>query len=250
MITRKQFDAYARRNMTIDANVKKAIDHIWSQLDTSDMESLLLDLSLYLPLVAEKFGAVAAVAAAEFYDESRAASKAKGRYRATTAKGALWKVDRDVKYAASGSFAYADVKAFLTETVQGVVRDYGRQTIAENSRMDAWSDGYCSVPTSDNPCAFCIIKALGSPGGMRKYHDEVLRDEVFEDAWHDNCSCILQPTWEESPYWLDGQYDDYWDMYMAGRAQAHEDAGTTPMTSGLTARQVMAGMRKANGIGH
>lgn len=247
-VTRRQFDAYARRNATLDAGVKRAVDKLWDQLDKSSMESLLLGLSIYLPLVAEKFGAVASTAAAEFYDMSRRAAKAKGRYTATTAKGALWKVDRDIKYAASDDFAYGDVKEFLTSTVQGVVRDYGRQTILENTKADKWSDGYCSVPTSENPCAFCIIKALGSPGGMRKYGGELLEDEVYEDAWHDNCSCILEPIWGESPNWVDGQYDEYWDMYQAGRAQAHADAGTMPSNSGLTAEQVLAGMRKANGV--
>lgn len=248
-VTRKQFDAYAKRNATIDAAVGRAIDSIWEQLDKSSLESLMLDLSIYLPLVAEKFGKVAAVAAAEFYDMSRSSAKAKGRYTATTASGALWKVERDIKYATGENFAYNDVKAFLTSSVQGVVRDYGRQTIIDNTKADRWCEGYCSIPTSDDPCVFCIIKALGSPGGNYRYRGEVLRDEVYEDAWHDNCTCILEPMWGDSPNWVEGKYDEYWDMYQAGRAQAYNDTGKM-FTEGLTAKEVFAGMRKANGISH
>ena len=208
-VTRRQFDAYARRNATIGANVKKAIDRIWDQLDKSSMEALVNDLAIYLPLVADKFGKVAAVAAAEFYDASRKASKARGSYTATTATGALWKVNRDVTYAVGEDFA-GDVKAFLTQSVQGVVRDYGRETIRENSRQDRWASGYNSVPTSGNPCAMCVIKALGS---YRKYDGEFLHEEITQDAWHLNCSCELIPVFEDSPHWVEGQYDEYYGQY-------------------------------------
>ena len=220
-VTRRQFDAYARRNATIAANVKKAIDRIWDQLDTSSMDALLNDLAIYLPLVAEKFGKVASVAAAEFYDMSRKASKAKGSYTATTAAGALWKIDRDVKYAAGGEFA-GDVKAFLTQSVQGVVRDYARQTIAENSAADDWSDGYTSMPTSGNPCAFCQIKSMES---YWNYHGRKLEEEVTDDAWHLNCSCELVPTFREYPQWMiddckgyESNYYDAADLLRSGDA--------------------------------
>ena len=245
-VNRKQFDAFARRNLVIDDAVARAIDMLWDTLDTTSMESLLNDLAIYLPLLAEKFGMLASEVSAEFYDASRVAARAKGRFTATTARGALWKVDRDVKYASSDDFAYDDVKAFLTASVQGVVRDYGRETIRENCKRDRWSDGYCSVPTSDNPCSFCIIKALGSPGGNYKYHGDFLKSEVYEDAWHDDCKCILEPVWGESSAWVQGMYDEYWEMYEAGRRQAFKDTGKIP-SQGLTAKEVLAGMRKANG---
>jgi hypothetical protein len=246
-VSRKQFDAFARRNLAIDRAVKRAIDELWDMLDKDDLESLLNDLAIQLPLVADKFGKAAAMVSAEFYDASRVAAKAKGMFSATTASGALWKVDRDVAYAFSDDFAYNDVKSFLTQSVQGVVRDYGRETIRENCKQDRWSDGYCSVPTSDNPCAFCIIKALGSPGGNKRYKGELLDEEVYEDAWHADCKCILEPIWGESPNWVEGQYDEYWDMYQAGRTQAYNDTGKS-FTEGLTAKEVLSGMRKANGV--
>jgi len=210
-VTRKQFDAYARRNATIDASVKRAIDRIWDKLDKSSLESLLLDLSIYLPLIADKFGKVAAVAAAEFYDQSRAVSKVRGEYKATTATGALWKVERDLKYVSKGDFS-GDVKSFLTQSVQGAVRDYGRQTIAENSAADEWSDGYTSMPTSENPCAFCQIKSMES---YWNYGGKRLEEEVTENAWHLNCSCELVPTFKEMPAWVvdacKGFEDNYYD---------------------------------------
>lgn len=210
-VTRRQFDAYARRNARIGAGVKQAIDKLWDKLDKSSLETLALDLSLYLPLLADKFGKVAAVAAAEFYDMSRAAARVKGGYTATTATGATWKVGRDIAYATGGEFA-GDVKEFLTSTVQGVVRDYGRQTIAENSAADQWSDGYTSMPTSDNPCAFCQIKSMAS---MWNYDGRKLEEEVTVDAWHDNCSCELVPTFSEKPQWIVDACKGYEDNYDA-----------------------------------
>lgn len=208
-VTRAQFDAYARRNAAIDANVKKAVDRIWGQLDTSSMEALLGDLATYLPLVAEKFGKVSALTAAEFYDLGRNAASAGGAYEATTAAGALWMVDRDLMFVASGGFD-GDVRSFLTQSVQGVVRDYGRRTIAENSAADHWCDGYTSMPTSDNPCAFCQIKSMAS---FWNYGGRKLEEEVTEDAWHANCSCVLVPTFSDKPPWVVDACKGYEDNY-------------------------------------
>ena len=248
-VTKKAFLAYARRNKTIEKGVERAIDQIWPMLDATSMETLANDLAIYLPLLGEKFGKVAATAAAEFYDEMRAAERVKGSYKATTAKGKLWKVERDIAYATGDDFAYESVKDFLTASVQAAVKDYGRETIAHNTRSDEWADGYNSVPTSENPCVFCIMKALGS---YRKYDGEFLDVEIDQDAWHDNCSCELIPVWKETPHWVEGQYDEYWDMYQAGRTQAASDKQERgeSMAKGLSAAEVMAGMRKANGIEH
>ena len=247
-ITRAQFTAYARQKLKIDKAIEAAIDELWDILDTSDLAALETDLALYLPLIADQYGKACAVAAADFYDHARKASKVRGSYKASTEKGALWHVDRDVKYAFGDTFAYSSQKAFLTESVKQTARDYGHATIMGNSNRDPFCDGYCSVPTNDDPCVFCIMKALDT---FKNYKGEKLETEITEDAWHLNCKCELIPVWKDTPNWLEGDYERYESMYKAGREAAEAEARENGTWSGkLSAADVQRGMRMANGIEH
>ena len=248
-IEKDAFLAHVRRAKALDKGVARAVDSLWDMLDTSDMESLYGELAIYLPLVADKFGQAAAVEASEFFDECRIAAGAKGSYTATTAKGGLWRLDRDIAYSASAEFAYTDVKSFLVESAIGVVRDYGRETMRQNCRADRSCRGYNSVPTNSNPCVFCIMKALGS---YYNYQGRKLDYEVHQDAWHPGCKCELIPVWKESPHWAVGDYERYQGYYDAGREAAEkiaEERGVDT-SKGLSVELVQAGMRKANGISH
>lgn len=240
--------AYARQKLKIDRAIEAAIDELWDILDTSDFAALQTDLALYLPLIADQYGKACAVAAADFYDGARKAAKVRGTYTASTEKGALWHVDRDVKYAFGDAFAYSSQKAFLTESVKQTARDYGHATIASNSDRDPFCDGYCSVPTNDDPCVFCIMKALGT---FKNYNDEKLEVEITEDAWHDGCKCELIPVWKDTPNWIEGDYERYESMYKAGREAAEAEARENGTWKGnLSVADVQRGMRMANGIEH
>jgi hypothetical protein len=248
MVTRAQFDAYARRKMRIDKAIERAIDELWDSLDKTSMETLALDLALYLPLVAEQYGKACAVVAADFYDDMRRAARVGGSYKATTAHGATWKVERDVKYAFGADFAYENQKAFLTESVKQVARDFGHETIKANSDRDSFCDGYVSVPTDDEPCVFCAMKTLDS---YRRYRGERLETEVSQDAWHDGCRCELLPMWKDTPNWVDTDLDRYETMYREGRKAAEAEARENGTWNGkLSVAQVQRGMRQASGLPH
>lgn len=276
-VSRRQFLEYARRNRLIDDSFAKAFDELWGRIDHTSFETAKADLQKYLPALAEKFGKASAVNAAEFYDTARSAGGVRGAYEATVAEGELWKVGVAIDHAFGDDFVGNSVRDFVLSIAESVVRDYGRQTIAENSDNDDQCAGYNSFPTGDDPCVFCIVKALGS---YKKYAGEVLTEGINEDAWHPNCTCELVPTFDETPGWMLGRYDEYKEMYDAGVRQAREDTEdlrneryeklmANPRhqfakknqlpgvgrkewnaKNALDAKWVMAGMRKANGIGH
>ena len=211
-VSKREFDAYVRRLAALDRGSRAAVATLWPKLDHTDMESLRADLERYLPTLAHRLGKVAAAAAVSFYATARSASRTRGDYVPESAKGALWRVDRGISYAMGGAMPEASAPAFLTSTVGGVVSDYANATIAANAEADRFCSGYQSVPTSDNPCAFCIIKALNT-WDYHMYGGERLLHEVDSDAWHDNCSCKLIPVWEDSPEWTVEQFRGYEAAY-------------------------------------
>ena len=240
-MNRREFDAYARRNRTIDAGARRAFDALWTSLGVEDVASSQEALARYMTPLADRLGKVSALNAAEFYDSCRASGKARGAYEAVTAQGRLWHVERDIAYAASAEFAYEDPAAFLRMCLESTVRDYGRETILFNADRDPQCTGYMSMPTGDDPCAFCIIKALGT---YWNYQGRRLTEEISDDAWHANCTCELTPIFDDIPDWASERMDEYGEMYSAGRADAEKETGHKT----LTANEVVNGMRRANGI--
>lgn len=237
-------EAYKTRRGKLLAKVRPAVDMVWDYIEENDLDPEEA-LAEYLPAVADRYGKAMAVMAADYFAASRIAAHAAGSYEASTSTGALWKVDRDVKYALGDDFAYESARDFLVATVASVVQDYGRQTMMDNATLDRTCDGYVSIPGA-NPCVFCMMKALGS---YRNFNGEKLEVEIDGDAWHDNCDCTLQPLWDDAPPFVEERMDEYRDAYENGMAYAVEQKGGNWATS-VTAKEVMAGMRAVSGIEH
>lgn len=243
-ISEASFNVYRSRKRALLDKVRPAVNELWDLIDENGLE-VEAALTIYLPLIADRYGKAMAVMAADYFDESRTAAKVLGGYEPITSTGALWKVERDITYAFGDDFAYSSVQDFLTASVAAAVEDYGRQTIIDNSERDAQCGGYVSIPGA-NPCVFCIMKSLDS---YRNFMGEPLETEIAADAWHDNCTCTLQPLWEDAPTFVEERYEEYKTAYEDGRAAAYTALGRSQKL-GLSAEEVMMGMRIATGIQH
>lgn len=242
-ISEASSNIYRSRKRVLLDKVRPAVNELWDLIDENGLE-VEAALTIYLPLIADRYGKAMAVMAADYFDESRTAAKVLGGYEPITSTGALWKVERDITYALGDDFAYSSVQDFLTASVAAAVEDYGRQTIIDNSERDAQCGGYVSIPGA-NPCVFCIMKSLDS---YYNYSGEKLETQIDGEAWHDNCTCTLQPLWDDSPTFVEERIDEYRQMYNDGMEYAIEaKGGGNPK---MTAAEVMAGMRAANGIDH
>lgn len=243
-ITSARFNAYRSRKRALLDKVRPAVNELWDYIDEYEMD-VEDALAVYLPLIADRYGKAMAVMAADYFSESRIAANALGAYEPITSKGALWKVDRDIAYAFGGEFAYTSVQDFLASSVSAAVEDYGRQTIIDNSERDSQCGGYVSIPGA-NPCVFCIMKSLDS---YYNYNGEKLETEISGEAWHDNCTCTLQPLWDDSPTFVEERIGEFRQIYDDGMAYAVEQKGGD-MTTSVKATEVMAGMRAVSGIEH
>lgn len=128
-----------------------------------------------------------AALAADFYDESRAAARVDGRFRAE-----LVLLDRTVNIRRGVAWASeplsVDDDALALERFQDIVRSEiarpYRDTVLNNRLRDSEAVGYRRI-ASPSSCGFCqMLAARGA----------IYREETAFFAAHGNCRCTVQPV--------------------------------------------------------
>ena len=146
------------------------------------------------PVLVEKYGDVAAAAAAEFYQDARAAAIG-GSFDAVLAvagdpeelqKLVLW-ATRDLPEAGVPEAAQSKLSGILQQRVI----DRSRETVLLNAKRDPLKPRWARVPRGAKTCAFCMMLASRgfeyvsrSSAGMR---------------FHAHCDCVVVPGWGEKP---------------------------------------------------
>ena len=166
-----------------------------------------------------RYGDVAAMVAADFFDEARASSTAAGAHRAVLAgPPPAGEVAARVGWSAAPLYG-ADVDdaaalGRLSQTAEQFVLGYARRTMADTARRDPARVGIARVPTGRETCAFCLMLAARGP----VY-------EKVNDPFHGFCDCAQVPVWDGDD--LPGGYDldDLQARYERARDAA--DSGST-----------------------
>ena len=193
-VSEAQYLAYLTQVNALSDQTKAAFMALWPRLDHTTMESLKASLVRYMPALIDEYGTAMAVLTAEWYDISR---ESVIPYTATTSRGETGKtVSKAVNYAFSDSFK-GDVTGYLAGAAVRGVMDYQRATIIDNVERDPWAKGYISV-SRPNACAFCQVKSIAS---YHEFRGRKLQSRIFQNAWHDDCRCTLQPVGEQVPDW-------------------------------------------------
>jgi hypothetical protein len=197
-------------------------------------------LEEFMPLLVRHYGEMAAVVAADFYDELRAQSSAGGRFAAVMADYA-----GDAGLLASARWAIGSLLGANPDPVAAlgslsIVADkhilgQGRRTVAGSAARDPAGARWARIPHGDT-CAFCVL--LASRGA--EYHSEESAGKAGVNEYHGDCDCTPTPFWDGDPYPDHYDPDAYFQMYADGKNQAK---------SGST-RAVLAGMRQVDGIDH
>lgn len=175
----------ARRalNLVSDAAVRDSLAVLASDLDI---------LEAIPPVIAYYSDGTSALAA-DYYDETREAAAAAGRYRAEPIvperdekirRGLLWVVK------AFGEGSDSTPESRLAEVVQLEVSKPHRETITGNLQRDPRGAGWKRITRGDG-CKFC--RMLAAKGAI--YRTEV----TSRFAAHANCNCTAQPWFEGQP---------------------------------------------------
>lgn len=196
---------------------------------------ILLD---QVPALAARYGDLAASAAAQWYEETRA-RQVHGEYEALAADPFPDRPIRDrIRYGAGDLFKEGGDQAFaawLEGALQRWVLYSGRQTVALNTMHDPARPRFARVPTGVRTCAWCEI--MCSRGFVYYSSRTALERKGSGRLYHDHCDCQAVPEWDRDATHIEG-YDP---QAMHSRYQQAWEAAGGP---GASDRQVAYQLRR------
>lgn len=172
----------------VDA-VEAELRDLFAALDLSRPEAARDALLEVVPLLVEQYGEDAAVYAAEWYDEVRAAEGVPGRFRARPAPlTGLERVEQTVRRAAGSLFSGSPelMLPAVLDKVTKYVLEPGRQTVLDSTARDPRAVGWQRVVRAGG-CDFC--RMLAGRGGVYKEATALF-------AAHGHCNCAAVPSWD------------------------------------------------------
>lgn len=171
----------ARRTLTVVTGA--AVSDALAVLERTRDRQAVMDV---VPGLIAYYSDGSSALAAEYYDESRLAAGARGRFVAEpVVRDRAEKIRRGLLWATAPLVreVLADPASRLAEVVQLEVARPNRDTILENRRRDPEAAGWKRIARGDG-CKFCQM--LAAKGAIYK------RDTA-RFAAHENCNCTAQP---------------------------------------------------------
>jgi hypothetical protein len=192
--TRTDVRRLAEAERQIGRLATRDVRRLWSTLTVADALEVRDALEELLPGMVAVYGDLSATVAADWYDEVRAASGVRGRFRAEPAGPFDPEAVRaNTRWAIGPIFAsepdWDGALERLTPEVGRMVAQSGRDTITKSTVKDRQAVGWRRVTNSAKPCKFCV--ALAARGAVYK-------QETVNFATHTNCSCSVAPSWDKS----------------------------------------------------
>ena len=189
MVSRADAERLGLAQTGIRALVERDLAAFFGSLDLERPERARDLLLEYVPVLVQQYGESAAVLAADWYDEVRAADGVKGRYRAepVTVDEAV-AIERTVRRAAGGLWTDSPL-----DTLTGIQSKAGKYTLSSSrttvmraSFADPYAYGWKRV-TQGATCRFC--RMLAGRGA-------VYSEETAHFAAHGHCDCAAVPNFD------------------------------------------------------
>lgn len=160
-------------------------------------------LAAYMEALAQQYGTVAAAAAADWYEELRAADGLADGFAALVDDT----LSVDALRASTGYQLRNGDPDALASRLGGVLQRHilgaGRRTIGRNMDADPADVRYARIPRGPKTCAFCSM--LASRGWVYRSR-ETASQRKKGGRYHDRCDCAIVPSWSKRTPTIDG-YD-------------------------------------------
>lgn len=184
---------------------------LFASLDPSRPEAFRDALLDIVPTLVREYGDLAAVAAAEWYEDvSPNAFRARTADRGFPVDG----VEQGVRYHVAPLFTddVPSALAGLSGALQRYIAYSGRATVARNVQLDPSRPRFARVPSGAETCSFCLLTA--SRGFVYLSRETAGMTQRF----HDLCDCQICPSWDSGQAHIDGYDPDaMYDIYRAAR---------------------------------
>lgn len=232
MTTRSDVDRLSAAQRRLVQLAQNEIAAYFATLDLSRPDAVRDALLEIVPLLVREYGDLAAVAAAEWYEEVRpgtytarlgtAASEAAVRGSVRTFAGALFGEEPQEALSALGG------------AIQRHILYSARSTIGRNAQVDPLRPRFARVPTGAKTCAWCSM--LASRGFVYWSKQSA---GIVAGHYHDDCNCAIVASFDRGAAHIDGYDPDrLYDQYMTARS-AVEASGRQP-TDKSVAEQLRA----------
>ncbi|MCC3277526.1 hypothetical protein LJ753_16805 [Arthrobacter sp. zg-Y20] len=232
MVDRAALERYRSANKELSARVRDVLEEFFLSLDLSKPDKVRDALLEFTPALTTQYGDVAAVLAADYYEEMRGASGAAGKFRTSLAKtvpGAA--VASQTRYLAGHLWTPTPeaILGPLLTSVDKYVKQPGRDTIVRNASREGVR--WARVPTGPNTCSFCLI--LASRDAVYLSEESAGGDG---DSYHGDCYCMPVRMGPGDEYPEGYLPDSYYEMYTSARDEAQSG----------DIRDISAAMRRQN----
>lgn len=213
MTSREDVNRLAAASAELIAMARRDLRDFLASLNLGDPDAAKAALIDIVPLLVREYGDLSAIAAAEWYEEIRAASGARGAFAARLSDGIEpERVEASVGNAV-GALWRGDPERTLSElegALQRHIRYSSRDTVRQNIRNDPAKPRYARVPRGRITCAFCTILA------SRGYVYLTAKSAGKEDPshYHDDCNCEIVAEFDAEQahiagYDPDAMYEKY-----------------------------------------
>lgn len=236
MVTRVDVQRIQAANQSIARLAIRDLEAFWSTLDLTRPEAARDALLEFVPTLTATYGEVAAVVAADWYEDLRAASGAPGRFAPLLADPVpAVAVHSTVRFGARHLWTDTPTQtlSFLNGAVQRYALQPGRETIILSARQDPWRPRFARVPSGPTTCAFCLMLASRGP----VYWSRQTAGEMSK--FHSDCDCAVVPIGPRDE--LPDGYDPeaLYRMYIDARSMA-ESRSTSDVLAELRRQQGVA----------
>jgi hypothetical protein len=190
MVSRADAERLRAAQAAVRALVERDLLAFWESLDLRRPEAARDALLGFVPFLVERYGEMAAVFAADWYDEVRAAEGVPGRFRAEVAPPAeTVAVVETTRRLAGALFTDRpqDMLPGLTSKAGKFALVGSRETVTRAVARDPRASGWQRV-TRVGACRFC--RMLAGRGA-------VYREATAHFASHGDCNCAAVPSWDQ-----------------------------------------------------
>jgi hypothetical protein len=239
-------------NAGIVALANADLGRLWANVDWESPQAAQAVKTFYGHVVTQ-YGQSSATVAAMFYDELRAAADAPGQFTASPAEPIPQPIiDKIVASAFLGSAPQQSapepeqpvttselpleqrVPQRLDATAERLIRQPGRDTIAQNTVKDPGKPRWIRVPEGPNPCAFCIMMASRALNEHFGGYSSEKAAGGEGNKYHDRCRCEPVPIFPGENFTdYSPNQPDFLLMYQKAAADAGSHSDTKAILASM-----------------